>query len=158
MRLTFATCALTLVLALTGCGDDDDSSATTTATAATTVATTAAASTAGATSAAPTTTRPATTSAGAATQPTTVAPTTTVDIGTIAIDADHDAVRTVTVPLGTPITLTVRSAKPQEFHLHGYDLELAGTEVVFQFTADLPGAFELESHATEKVILVLQVV
>jgi hypothetical protein len=41
--------------------------------------------------------------------------------------------------------------------LHGYDIEKAGTKVTFTFTADLAGDFQLESHATEKVLFVLTV-
>jgi hypothetical protein len=158
MRITLAAGALAIALALTACGDDD-SSATTTPAPSTAASTTRASSTAAApsttatsvapTSAAPTTSTPTT-------QPTTAAPT-TVDVGTIVVDADNDPLRTVSVPLGTAVTLTVRSAMAQEFHLHGYDLELSGTEVVFQFTADLPGSFELESHDSEGPIVVLQV-
>jgi hypothetical protein len=59
------------------------------------------------------------------------------------------------VPLNSTVSITVTSATSQEFHLHGYDLEKAGTKVTF--TADQPGDFELESHATEKVLFVLTV-
>jgi hypothetical protein len=59
--------------------------------------------------------------------------------------------------LGTSVTLIIRSATPQEFHLHGYDITASGTDVNMQFTADQAGEFELESHDTEKVFLVLTV-
>jgi hypothetical protein len=45
-----------------------------------------------------------------------------------------------------------------EFHLHGYDIELAGDDVTFEFVADKIGVFELESHETGEVLLNLSVV
>jgi hypothetical protein len=77
----------------------------------------------------------------------------------LVTDRAHQALPpTVTVPKGTPVTITVLSATPREFHLHGYDLEQQGTKVVFQLTADLTGTFELEAHDNEQVVLVLEVV
>ncbi len=136
--------AMPLVIA--GCGDDDSASPDTTVSvteAATTVPTTPAP-----TAAAPTTPAAATTTSTATTS-TTVAPT-TPPVVEITIDADTAAAAplTETVALGEQVRIVVRSATPQEFHLHGYDVEDTGTEVVFAFTADMPGEFELESHDT----------
>jgi hypothetical protein len=158
--LAAATTALALALALAACGGDDTSSAGSSA-AATTAAATAASTTAAPTTATPTTTAASSTAPPTTAPPTTAAPTTaaatTAPVGSIVVDADNDPVRTVTVPLGTPVTITVLSATPREFHLHGYDLEQAGTKVVFEFTADLAGAFDLEAHDNEQVVLVLEV-
>jgi hypothetical protein len=51
----------------------------------------------------------------------------------------------------------VTSSESHEFHLHGYDIELEGTEVTFEFTADQVGDFELETHDTGELILELSV-
>jgi hypothetical protein len=152
--------AVLLAVTLVACGDDGSSAPTTTGV----VGTTSAVTTVAPTSAAPSTAaghhgpspprppQPPTTSVA----PPTAAPT-TVDVGRIEVNADTDPVRTVTVPLGTPVSLTVRTATAQEFHLHGYDLSLAGTEVLFQLTADRAGTFDLESHDTGRLLLVLEV-
>jgi ferric-dicitrate binding protein FerR (iron transport regulator) len=163
MRAALATATLSLLLLLTACGDDAPS-----ATVSTTATSTIAPSTSvplttvrASTTAPPTTASPATTPAVTAAAPTTPAPTTTppttVDPGRIEVDADTDPVRTVPVPLGTPVTLVVRSATAEEFHLHGYDLELTGSEVTFQFTADQAGTFELETHDSGRLVVILQV-
>ena len=76
---------------------------------------------------------------------------------------DSSPERVVPVPLGT--RSRCRSLNPtsdDEFHLHGYELGdgmtvPAGTTQTFNFTADQPGEFELESHETGDVLLVLSV-
>jgi hypothetical protein len=45
-----------------------------------------------------------------------------------------------------------------EFHLHGYDIELSGDDVTFEFVADKLGDFELESHDSGEVLLILSVI
>jgi cytoskeletal protein RodZ len=145
--------SLALVVALAACGSDNDGGGDTTAPPTTRAETTT--SEAATTTAPPTTAERTTTSA-----PTTTAPSTTAaDPGRIEVDADTigDTPMTATVPLGTSVTLVVHSATPQEFHLHGYDITATGTDVNMQFTADQAGGFELESHDTEKVFLVLTV-
>ena len=78
---------------------------------------------------------------------------------TIEIDVDSDELPvTASVNVGSPVTIHVVSAESHEFHLHGYDIELEGTEVTFDFTADQVGDFELETHDTEEVLLELSVV
>jgi hypothetical protein len=145
-RLTVLAAGLALLLTAAACGDDDSSTAATT-TAATTSTTTV------------TTTTAATTTTQAATTTTTQAATTSTDPGLIVVDADAAAKAPMmaTVPLGTDVTLVIRSSTPQEFHLHGYDLEQAGTEVTFRFTADEAGQFDLESHASDALLLTLTV-
>jgi hypothetical protein len=81
---------------------------------------------------------------------------------TVGVDSGPD--RVDTVPAGTLVTLTVvNPTGADEFHLHGFDLgdgqELpAGQPATFTFTADTTGRFELESHETGDVIMILEVV
>ncbi|MGY1780721.1 hypothetical protein [Geodermatophilus sp. SYSU D01036] len=66
----------------------------------------------------------------------------------------------VPVPLGERVTLTVTGDVADEVHVHGYDrtAELApGAPATVQFTADVPGVFEVELHGTGTVLLSLQV-
>jgi hypothetical protein len=49
------------------------------------------------------------------------------------------------------------TATEQEFHLHDYDIEQAGTDVTMTFVADQAGTFELESHDTEELLFTLVV-
>ena len=68
------------------------------------------------------------------------------------------------VLLGSVVTITITNpASADEFHLHGYDLGdgqefEAGQAASFTFTADRVGTFELESHETSQVLLVVEVV
>ena len=81
---------------------------------------------------------------------------------TVGVDAGEDRVESV--PIGSVVSITVTNGdKVDEFHLHGYDLGdgqkvQPGESVTFTFTADTAGEFELESHTTEAVLLVLRVV
>ena len=55
----------------------------------------------------------------------------------------------VSVPQGEKVRLIVRSDLQDSLHLHGYDIEkrvAPGAPAIFQFTASIPGRFELESH------------
>jgi heme/copper-type cytochrome/quinol oxidase subunit 2 len=68
--------------------------------------------------------------------------------------------RVVSVPKGTAVTINLTSADAEQYHLHGYDIEEKadpGQTATFQFTADQTGQFDLESHVTEKTLLVLVV-
>ena len=68
--------------------------------------------------------------------------------------------RVENVALNQPVVITLQSDSDEEYHLHGYELEkkaAAGTEVSFSFNATMPGDFELESHTTDQVLLVLHV-
>ena len=77
----------------------------------------------------------------------------------IEVNVDIDEMPVIaSVNVGSPVTIRVVSAENHEFHLHGYDIELEGTDVKFEFTADQVGDFELEVHDTEEVILQLSVV
>jgi hypothetical protein len=67
----------------------------------------------------------------------------------------------VSVQNGTSVTIEITDpASDDAFHLHGYDIEVEatkGTPARMTFTADESGEFELESHTTGKVLLVLVV-
>jgi len=166
-RPVLAGLALTLVLASTACSDDsgDDASATSPA------------------SPASVSTAVTATSVAAVTPP--PSPSDTGDlppIGTgdlppmppvssdvpyvlnVTVGLDSDPTRIERVPLGSTVTLTVTNPTAEdEFHLHGFDLGddqvmPAGQSASFTFVANQIGAFELESHTTEDVLLILEVV
>jgi hypothetical protein len=75
---------------------------------------------------------------------------------TVGEDSDDD--RVVSVALGASVTLNITNpSADDEFHLHGYDLSVGETQMgetaSLTFTADKAGEFEVESHATDAVIL-----
>ena len=67
------------------------------------------------------------------------------------------------VPVGSPVELRLTNpTADDEFHLHGYDLggDLtvpAGETLTLNFVADRTGLFEVESHVTGDVLVVLLV-
>ncbi len=81
---------------------------------------------------------------------------------TVGVDADPDRIERV--PLGVTVSLSVTNpAASDEFHLHGFDLGdeqviPAGQRATFTFVANQVGAFELESHETGDVLMILEVV
>ena len=81
---------------------------------------------------------------------------------TVGVDSGEDRIESV--PVGSVVSLTITNpGSADEFHLHGYDLGdgqevAAGESVTFTFTADTAGEFELESHSTEALLLLLRVV
>ena len=79
------------------------------------------------------------------------------DAVVIEVDADSGTPGTQTVALGTPVSFHIVTATSQEFHLHDYDIEQAGTDVTITFLADQAGSFELESHDTEVLLFTLVV-
>ena len=134
-KITAANFGLILVVAatLSGCSSSDSAGP--------------ASTTAPATSLAPTSTpAPSTTTAEPTTTVATTPPSTAPSALTIRCDADSGENPTFDVPLGTEVTLIASSATEREYHLHGYDLELTGTTVTFQFTANIPGPSELTEH------------
>lgn len=95
------------------------------------------------------------------TSSTTTAPVDTVRIlVTVGVDSGPDRVEAV--KLNQQVELTIVNPKADdEFHLHGYDLgggvTKAGEEKTFAFTATEAGEFEVESHVSETVLVVLKV-
>ena len=81
---------------------------------------------------------------------------------TVGVDSGEDRIESV--PVGSVVSITITNPdSADEFHLHGYDLGdgqevAAGESVTFTFTADTAGEFELESHSTEALLLLLRVV
>jgi heme/copper-type cytochrome/quinol oxidase subunit 2 len=66
----------------------------------------------------------------------------------------------ITVPLGTPIVLSVTSDVADEIHVHGYDRKAkvpAGATGSVAFTAKTPGVFEVELENSKLQLLQLQV-
>ena len=79
---------------------------------------------------------------------------------TVGVDSSPDRVEEVA--LGQEVALTLSNPDAaDEFHLHGYDLgggETAmGEAKTFSFTATEAGEFELESHVTGDVLVVVKV-
>lgn len=75
----------------------------------------------------------------------------------IFIETSEGMVQEASVPLGSPVNIRVRSSIEDEFHLHGYDIELRGTDVLISFTADRLGRFVLEGHDSGDELLILMV-
>lgn len=79
---------------------------------------------------------------------------------TVGKDSGRESV--LTVPVGTEVRLMLMNPnEDDEFHLHGYDLggamTPAGEEAIIQFVASDAGEFEVESHMTGDVLMVLVV-
>jgi hypothetical protein len=126
-----------------GCGGDDGGGA-----AATTVATSAATSTSGG----------ATTTTGAAS--------TTAGFSGVLVQAKvtgdnvETASRRVKVVLGQKVRVRVEDDRAEEVHVHGYDLKgdvAPGKPAVIDFTADVPGVFEVELEESSLKLFELQV-
>ncbi len=131
------------LLVFAACGSGDESTDTTPATPATVVESTA-------TTVAPNDT---------ATPTTMVDDTVRISV-TVGVDSGPDRIEEVSV--GDSIELTmVNPDEDDEFHVHGFDLggdeTPAGEEKVFVFTATESGDFEVESHATGDVLVVIRV-
>lgn len=66
----------------------------------------------------------------------------------------------VEVPLGTPVTISVTSDVTDEIHVHGYDVTAdvpAGGSGSVNFTATIPGVFEVELEGAHRQLFELQV-
>jgi FtsP/CotA-like multicopper oxidase with cupredoxin domain len=127
---------------LAGCGDDDTQAA------ATTVATTAA-----------TSTRVGPSSSSRAT-------TTTAGFSGVLVQATvtgsnvQTASRRVRVEIGEKVRIRVQADRGEEVHVHGYDLKAdvaPGRPAVLDFTADVPGVFEVELEQSQLELFELQV-
>jgi Cupredoxin-like domain len=72
-----------------------------------------------------------------------------------------DPSRKVEVATGDPVHISVTSDQADEVHVHGYDIEKevsAGGTVTIDFTADIPGQFEVEAHHLSPSLLFTLVV
>lgn len=64
------------------------------------------------------------------------------------------------VKKGRVVRFVIRTDAGKELHLHGYDIERTprlGKATVMQFTAKIPGRFELELHSPDAVLADLTV-
>ena len=128
---------LAVALAACGGGGDDNPSAATTAGPAGSTATAAGA---------------VTTAAGAAGAQ-------TVQVTVAGTDV-QTAERRVKVPLDGKVRLEVTADRTDEVHLHGYDRKVdigPGKPAVLEFTADVPGVFEVELEEAGLKLVELQV-
>jgi hypothetical protein len=72
----------------------------------------------------------------------------------VTVGTDSATDRVEEVPLGSQVNITLSNPNADdEFHLHEYDL----TTAVISFTADKAGDFDLESHVTDEVLVVISV-
>jgi uncharacterized lipoprotein YajG len=106
------------------------------------------------------------TSETVATTTTAVATTTTVAPEPLDIDVivgeNSGNERIEVVALGDDVRITlVNPTQEDEYHLHGYDIvskKMApGAPATLTFTANVAGTFELESHVTNDVLVVLEI-
>lgn len=79
---------------------------------------------------------------------------------TVGIDDDPGRIEKVT--LGSDVQITLENPdEPDEFHLHGYDLDTGelepGEPADISFTANSAGEFVVESHETGDVLMTLVV-
>lgn len=78
----------------------------------------------------------------------------------VGTDSSPDRVEEVTLGANVQVTLSNPNAD-DEFHLHGYDLSPGETKMgqvsIISFTADKAGDFEIESHITEDVLVIIRV-
>ena len=80
----------------------------------------------------------------------------------VTVGVDSGPERIEQVALGSEVTISmVNPNEDDEFHLHGYDLSPGetpkGETATITFTADKAGEFEVESHHTEDVLVVINV-
>lgn len=98
------------------------------------------------------------TSGGLTTSSTTAGP---VQVS-VVVGENTAADRVVAIALGSSVMVTlVNPDSHDDFHLHGYDLSTgrvdAGEEASISFTADKAGTFEIESHESGEVLVVLEI-
>lgn len=80
----------------------------------------------------------------------------------VTVGEDSDPDRIEIVDLGSSVTITlVNPDAADEYHLHGYDISTKkmepGVPATISFTATEAGTFELESHVTDNVLVVLEI-
>lgn len=90
--------------------------------------------------------------------------TTAADTGPVTITLvggqPQGGVTTITVKKGDTVRFTVDSDTEGDVHVHGYDIEKPagpGKPAVFEFTANIDGIFDVESHISEAKIAKLVV-
>jgi heme/copper-type cytochrome/quinol oxidase subunit 2 len=79
---------------------------------------------------------------------------------TVAGTDVQTAERRVKVPLDGKVRLEVTADRTDEVHLHGYDRKVdiePGKPAVLEFTADVPGVFEVELEEAGLKLVELQV-
>ena len=79
---------------------------------------------------------------------------------TVAGTDVQTAERRVKVPLDGKVRLEVTADRTDEVHLHGYDRKVdiePGKPAVLEFTADVPGVFEVELEEAGGKLVELQV-
>jgi hypothetical protein len=67
---------------------------------------------------------------------------------------------TLSVATGDRVRIRVISDAADELHVHGYEIEreiAAGKPTVAEFTADIPGKFEVELHELDEQVSELEV-
>ena len=78
----------------------------------------------------------------------------------VGTDSSPDRIEEVALGANVQVTLSNPNAD-DEFHLHGYDLSPGETKMgeasIISFTADKTGDFEIESHVTEDVLVIIRV-
>jgi len=78
----------------------------------------------------------------------------------VGTDSSPDRIEEVALGANVQVTLSNPNAD-DEFHLHGYDLSPGETKMgeasIISFTADKVGDFEIESHITEDVLVIIRV-
>ena len=80
----------------------------------------------------------------------------------VTVGTDSAADRIEEVALGSQVNITLTNPKADdEFHLHEYDLSTGdtpkGESAVISFTADKAGLFDLESHVTDEVLVIISI-
>ena len=84
----------------------------------------------------------------------------TEDSVIVGTDSSPDRIEEVALGANVQVTLSNPNAD-DEFHLHGYDLSPGETKMgevsIISFTADKVGDFEIESHITEDVLVIIRV-
>jgi hypothetical protein len=80
----------------------------------------------------------------------------------VTVGTDSAVDRVEEVPLGSQVNITLTNPNADdEFHLHEYDLSTGdtpkGESAVISFTADKTGLFDLESHVTDEVLVIISI-
>ena len=78
----------------------------------------------------------------------------------VGTDSSPDRIEEVALGANVQVMLSNPQAD-DEFHLHGYHLSPGETKMgeasIISFTADKAGDFEIESHVTEDVLVIIRV-